>query len=514
MEMEDVEEIQVGLIVPRDLVERKKNILQAIGKLDKRIKIRPITDDAEEFHVQWPEGSVQVGNFYIPTTVRTEIASIDENTRMDLVNWTGMQECSAEVGFVGSALPNQIPASRREADITNGNLLTRTIEQWFFALPCEQQEHFEPLSPCRLTYMIYPPLLLLPPSSFLSQLPCSGNEGPFDDIRKLYALLCKGLKVTHIAVTAPIPANSVERSIAHEPSSGEETNYERQQQILQCGGDTIPNNLRSPTGLTPVYGNFGPVLPLRNLPRTEDFEAAFWCTSRQNGIFQIWAPRYTMFSRGNISEKARILNLESLTETRLGMKPEQTSVVDLYAGIGYFAFSYARAAVGKVFCWEINPWSVDGLRRGAEGNKWGVKIIDGGEQLEDSIEGDERLLVFSESNEHAAARVNAMRDKVPPVKHVNCGLLPSSKDSWEVAVQVLDRTGGWIHAHENIARKDLEMREEEILERFGWLTQKHYGQDPKEQRRLECEHVELVKSYAPGVMHCVLDIKVTPLYLG
>ena len=44
---------------------------------------------------------------------------------------------------------------------------------------------------------------------------------------------------------------------------------------------------------------------------------------------------------------------------------------DLYAGIGYFAFSYAKAGVGKVLCWEINPWSVDGLRRGAGGKQVG-----------------------------------------------------------------------------------------------------------------------------------------------
>ena len=64
---------------------------------------------------------------------------------------------------------------------------------------------------------------------------------------------------------------------------------------------------------------------------------------------QTWAPKHTMFSRGNIKEKARVLNLAK--QPTAGLEPglentdpeARTMAVDLYAGIGYFTFSYAAS---------------------------------------------------------------------------------------------------------------------------------------------------------------------------
>ena len=133
------------------------------------------------------------------------------------------------------------------------------------------------------------------------------------------------------------------------------------------------NILRSPVNLTPLYGDFGstPTPQTISNPTATDFANALWVTARQNGIWQTWAPLYTMFSRGNVREKARILNLPTLTT---GLDTA-SAAVDLYAGIGYFAFSYRKSSqalekgIKQVLCWEINPWSVEGLRRGAEMNK-------------------------------------------------------------------------------------------------------------------------------------------------
>ena len=219
-----------------------------------------------------------------------------------------------------------------------------------------------------------------------------------------------------------------------------------------------------------------------------------------------------MFSRGNISEKARILRMPSLRAERLGCEPRACSAVDLYAGIGYFAFCYAKAGVGRVLGWEINPWSVEGLRRGVGRNAegWGVRIMEEGEELEEEWEqGGERVLVFQEDNQHAGARVQAMRSRIPPVRHVNCGFLPSSAPSWPVAVRVLDPAlGGWVHAHENIAVGDIESRKADIVARFDALAKPDDAADPR--RIVRCEHLERVKSYAPGVVHCVLDIHIAP----
>lgn len=192
---------------------------------------------------------------------------------------------------------------------------------------------------------------------------------------------------------------------------------------------------------------------------------------------------------------------------------ESSAAVDLYAGIGYFSFSYAKAAgVGKVLCWEINGWSVEGLRRGAAGNGWGVQVLQAHDHDDDDVVIDEKqkLVVFQESNARAATRIEKLRTTIPPVRHVNCGFLPSSQGSWETAVRVLDPVlGGWIHAHENIAVGDIESRREEIVGVFIALVEKHRGR--RRRRQVRCEHLERVKDYAPGVVHCVLDISVTPV---
>jgi tRNA wybutosine-synthesizing protein 2 len=196
--------------------------------------------------------------------------------------------------------------------------------------------------------------------------------------------------------------------------------------------------------------------------------------------------------RGNVKEKARILKLA-------GERPEgRYAAADLYAGIGYFAFSYARAGAESVLCWEINPWSVEGLRRGAAANGWSIDVVIG----EAMSEGDESrlaaLLVFQEDNQRAADRVAALRPRIAPIRHVNCGFLPSSKDSWNVALQVLDPTlGGWIHVHENIAMEGILTRKAEIVEHFRQAI--NHDSSPLF-GIVECGHVERVKTFAPGKM--------------
>lgn len=246
-----------------------------------------------------------------------------------------------------------------------------------------------------------------------------------------------------------------------------------------------------------------------------------------------------MFSRGNISEKTRLLSLDSLTVAGLGGKsPRDTSAVDLYAGVGYFAFSYVKRGVGKVLCWEINPWSVEGLRKGAEMNGWDLKIDKMG--LGEAQETDKtkeingegiNLIVYFESNEHAARRTNIIRDSIPPIRHVNCGFLPTSQPSWATAVQALDPIqGGWIHVHENIFTHSFNLRQKEITCIFKELVESnqhrhhnfqypqhhhhhhhHRGKASVSQWTVECVHFEQVKNFAPGVVHCVLDIAILPL---
>ena len=495
---------RIALIVPKILVKKTKDALEAHAYLDKSAKIRPTTLEDLETSFGRVATEPRPDTFFIPTKLLGQAESNASLSRGDLLESLGLGDCETDVrittlkqtyenyGVERGCNDDSSPSKASKSKISSVNPLARTIGLWLHRLPLVQSigSIAEEAVLCySWTYMIYPPLLLLPPAILtnLTSLFASKEQGVPQDLSSLWLLLSKEFKASHIALNAPIPA-SASREVPGRPLEA--------------------NILRSPTGFVPLYGDFGPALPLSHIPTVTDISSAFWCTAQQNNISQTWAPRYTMFSRGNFSEKARILSLETLTEKHLGTQLENTSAIDLYAGIGYFAFSYAKAGIGKVLCWEINPWSIEGLRRGAKSNGWGVKVIEDGHTFNETIDERERLLVFREDNEKAAGSIAALRDRISPVRHVNCGLLPSSKSSWEIAVQALDPMGGWIHAHENIAKADIDTRKEEVVAIFARLVNKYYGQRLQSQQEVKCEHVEHVKSYAPGIVHCVLDISV------
>ncbi|KAF2482898.1 S-adenosyl-L-methionine-dependent methyltransferase [Neohortaea acidophila] len=349
--------------------------------------------------------------------------------------------------------------------------MDRAIAQWL-------QQTGQPASKLptlKLPYTIYGHLLLLSQTAFTSPEWKQVKHELNNDLSTLYPILATHLKITHIAINSAIP-----------PSVSDNVNHEED------------NILRSPSNLNPIYGDFGPNTASSH-PTNSDFTAAFWTTAKQNGIQQTWTPRWTMFSRGNVSEKARLLDLPSV---HLAVEEGKASgagscAVDLFVGIGYFAFSYLKAGVRVVVGWDLNPWSVEGLRRGAEANGWDEQV---GEAV--SAGGEARLLVFNEGNENAGRRIGEMRARLPPVRHVNCGLLPTSRASWRTAVEVLDpELGGWVHVHENFAVAEIESRAEDVREAFQGLCGG---------REVRIDHVNRLKSYAPGVMHCVIDLHVSP----
>ena len=209
-----------------------------------------------------------------------------------------------------------------------------------------------------------------------------------------------------------------------------------------------------------------------------------------------------MFSRGNIREKTRILHLPNVSSDSMA--------VDMYAGIGYFAFSYKKAGVGRVLCFELNPWSVEGLRRGAERNGWSCGIVMEDElaswQESNGVEDvDVDFLIFQTSNDHALSILNRLRKSLPPVRHVNLGLLPDSRAAWRDAVRLLDgEEGGYVRVHENVGVEDIQERAKEVEKACQGYLDKEAGNG----RKVKVEHVERVKMYAPGVVHCVFDVHV------
>lgn len=400
-------------------------------------------------------------------------------------------------------------------------------------------------------YTLYPPLLLLPANVFKATPEWKDFHAELSSTEKqeLYAGISEvfkrqGYDVTHVAINAPISAE-LETDAAQ-------------------GESGMANIMRSPAGLVPLHGYWGPRKLLGRVddaeltetgqPAKEDFERAFWVSAAQNsGIVQVWAPLWTMFSRGNIKEKARILGegketFEGLADGSLngllGQELQDISVVDMFIGIGYFAFSYLKRGVGLVWGWEINGWSVEGLRRGCKSNGWRVAVLtvrgDGLVVDEQGREGKEalkelaeslyvaqgqmkgkaaiRCVVFHGDNKWSTSTMTMFRDiaregrpsdKYQRVRHVNLGLLPHARPSWQDAVRILDsEMGGWLHVHENVDVKTLQPRKEEIVQEIGELV----GADVAKRGRWEtsCCHLEEVKTYAPGVMHCVFDIQVLP----
>lgn len=368
-------------------------------------------------------------------------------------------------------------------------------------------------------YSVYPPLLLLPTNALTTPPAWGALYTALDNHQRqaLYACIVDVFRrygVTHAAINAPI---------APTHAQGQE------------------NRIRSPAGLVPLYGDFGPSPSaqanadgekenVEEQPSETDLRQALWVSTMQNhGIVQTWAPLYTMFSRGNVTEKARILGhgdvFEGLDEASLqGDKVGDVTVVDMYAGIGYFVFSYLKRGVKRVWGWEINGWSIEGLRRGCVENGWGCKVVrvhDDGtmdesiSQLASGLDDTIRVVIFHGDNRFAAGLLDEMRNLIQPqgtwnsIRHVNLGLLPSSRAAWDNATRMVDKQkGGWVHVHENVDIREIDQKRGEIPTELGLLRNRNsLDSSPVGGPAVECRHVEQVKTYAPGVMHCVFDIR-------
>ncbi|CUS24042.1 LAQU0S13e01970g1_1 [Lachancea quebecensis] len=213
-------------------------------------------------------------------------------------------------------------------------------------------------------------------------------------------------------------------------------------------------------------------------PTSRDFARSVWCHVVQNGIHQFWSPVFTMFSRGNIKEKKRILDTYPDIEGR--------DVVDLYAGIGYFTLSYLKAGARRVFCFELNPWSTEGLRRGIASNNFRGECY-----------------VFQESNVNCVARLAQFQDL--EVRHINLGLLPSSVQGYPLALSIVRDWSSLplttLHIHENVHVDSLTS---------GQFTEQTVNrlQEIEPLFQYSAQHLEKIKTFAPDVWHVCLDVEV------
>ena len=341
------------------------------------------------------------------------------------------------------------PSSMAKSDLRKKKIVPPTPFETLYKAINDFFEYYPPidrgllLSDLPKRWSVYPPLLLLPQTAFSSQDWKSYLDALSPDNRILfYSKVASSLKGTHLALNAPIQSTAI----------------------------------RSPH-ITPLYGDFGTTID--GPPTTTDFANAFWATTVQNGIKQTWAPLYTMFSRGNISEKTRVLLFPNV---------ENQEIADLYIGIGYFAFSYLKAGAKRVWGWDLNAWSVEGLRRGAEMNGWRCAVNELGGLS------DAQMVVFNEDNVLAEKRLG---DYGVKVRHVNLGLLPSSRGAWRVATEILDEEG-WIHVHGNCRDNEIESWTVSVIEEFRGLFGSTWTVEMVDRFR--------VKEFSPAVGHWVLDV--------
>ncbi|XP_075959733.1 tRNA wybutosine-synthesizing protein 2 homolog [Anarhichas minor] len=214
-----------------------------------------------------------------------------------------------------------------------------------------------------------------------------------------------------------------------------------------------------------------------------------WVKHVDNRISYEFDVTRCMFSAGNITEKLRVAGFDCRGET----------VVDLYAGIGYFTLPYlVHAGASRVHACEWNPDAVQALQNNLEANGVSDRCT--------VHHGDNRQLQLCD-----------IADRV------NLGLIPSSEDGWPVACRLLRRTtGGVLHIHQNVtsAMGDATHRTsgkkaageawqawaDDTADRIASLLEDTTGARWITNNR----HIEHVKSYAPHVHHMVLDLECRP----
>lgn len=169
-----------------------------------------------------------------------------------------------------------------------------------------------------------------------------------------------------------------------------------------------------------------------------------------------------MFSKGNLSERARIPGF---------VKPGET-IVDMFAGIGYFSIPIARhARPERIYAIEKNPVAFRYLRENIRLNRIQDRVT--------PILGDCREV-----------RTGSVADRVL------MGYLPKTYRYLPAAFEALKPQGGIIHYHDTFAENELWDRPLDILESQAFRAGYAFK---------AIKHKAVVKEYAPGVCHTVID---------
>ena len=189
-----------------------------------------------------------------------------------------------------------------------------------------------------------------------------------------------------------------------------------------------------------------------------------WVIHRENFVEYEFDATAVMFSSGNVTERRRMGELDTSGEI----------IVDAYCGIGYYTLQFlTRGKAKHVHACEINPDSIMALRKGLKRNNVA-----------------ERCSIYQGDNRQT------MKELVGIADRVILGLIPSSMNTWGLAINCLKATGGIIHVHMNVHEDEIEEWTNKTVEWFATVSGK----------KVEALHLEDVKQYCPRIRHVVLDL--------
>lgn len=200
------------------------------------------------------------------------------------------------------------------------------------------------LSPSKKT--LHEDLKLLLQSSIVKHLRNSPSEHKLDEMVKSLPVLCDRHGDLVVLPSASFSSNLWKSHLDSLSDCQLSSFWTMVSSALKCRrlalGSAISSDGFRSSKVTLLLGNSG------------------WVDHVDNGIRYMFDVTKCMFSSGNITEKLRLAKFDCRGET----------VVDLYAGIGYFVLPYlVHAGADLVHACEWNPHAVEALKRGLKVNK-------------------------------------------------------------------------------------------------------------------------------------------------